>query len=301
MDADGAAREDGVVTRPSPLAEFLRAKRAAVRPAAVGLPTYPGRRVPGLRREEVAQLAGMSVDYYTRLEQGRLATASEGVIVSLAEALRLTPAEATYLRDLLHPQPRRAAGPPQRQVRSQLAALMRSLTDQPAFVLGRGAEILAANPLFEALTTRFSKRAPDDRNLLRWMVLDEGARTLYVDWAQTTSEVAGVLRGELAHHPRDPHLNALATELAHASEDFRRWWAGHDVVERTWGGKRFNHPVVGRLDITYEALTPPGDPDQQLFIYSPVTDADREALRILASWAAEPRVADAEHRRFQPR
>jgi transcriptional regulator with XRE-family HTH domain len=268
--------------------KFLRARRDAVRPAQVGLANYPGRRVPGLRREEVAQLAGVSVDYYTRLEQGRLTSASEGVILSIAEALRLTQAETQYLRDLLRPQPRRSAevAPPQR-VRPDLLRMLNGLHDQPAFVLGRRNEVLASNDLLDALLTPFNHRPPDERNLLRWMLLDPAARSLYLDWAQVTSEVVGVLRAEAGRNPDDPQIAAFVAELRSVSPEFRTWWAERTVVERTWGTKRFNHPVVGRLDITYEALSLPGDPDQILFVYAGKTDDDLEKLRILASWYAQ--------------
>jgi transcriptional regulator with XRE-family HTH domain len=171
--------------------KFLRTRRDAVRPSQVGLPNYPGRRVPGLRREEVAQLAGVSVDYYTRLEQGRLTSASEGVILSIAEALQLTQAEKQYLRDLLRPQPRRSKDQaPQQQVRPDLLRMLNGMHDQPAFVLSRRNEVLASNDLLDALFTPFNHRPAGERNLLRWMLLDPAARSLYLDWAQVTSEAA---------------------------------------------------------------------------------------------------------------
>ncbi|GGS18026.1 helix-turn-helix transcriptional regulator [Streptomyces griseoviridis] len=268
--------------------EFLRTRRDAVRPSQVGLPKYPGRRVPGLRREEVAQLAGVSVDYYTRLEQGRLTSASEGVILSIAEALQLSRAETQYLRDLLRPQPRRARQlRPRQQVRPELQRLLEGLNDQPAFVLGRRNEVLASNALLDALLTPFNQKPPEDRNLLRWLLLDPAARALYLDWAQITSEVVGVLRAEAGRYPGDPQIAAFVAELSAASPDFRPWWEERTVVERTWGTKRFDHPVVGRLDITYEALNLPGDPDQVLFVYSGSTTDDLDKLRILASWSTQ--------------
>ncbi|MGV9910208.1 helix-turn-helix transcriptional regulator [Streptomyces tendae] len=281
--------------------KFLRTRRDAVRPSEVGLANYPGRRVPGLRREEVAQLAGVSVDYYTRLEQGRLTSASEGVILSIAEALRLTQAETQYLRDLLRPQPRRVAevAPPQ-QVRPELLRMLNGLHDQPAFILGRRNEVLASNDLLDALFTPFNHRPPAERNLLRWMLLDPAARSLYLDWAQVTSEVVGVLRAEAGRNPDDPQIAAFVAELRAISPEFRTWWAERTVVERTWGSKRFNHPVVGRLDITYEALSLPGDPDQILFVYSGKTDDDLEKLRILASWYARSTPQSADKNTAQP-
>ncbi|MEU9268447.1 helix-turn-helix transcriptional regulator [Streptomyces sp. NPDC048251] len=268
--------------------EFLRTRRDAVRPSQAGLPKYPGRRVPGLRREEVAQLAGVSVDYYTRLEQGRLTSASEGVILSIAEALQLSQAETQYLRDLLRPQPRRARQlQPRQQVRPDLQRLLDGLHDQAAFVLGRRNEVLASNALLDALLTPFNQKPLEDRNLLRWLLLDPAARTLYLDWAQVTSEVVGVLRAEAGRYPNDPQIAEFVAELTAASPDFGPWWAERTVVERTWGTKRFDHPVVGRLDITYEALNLPGDPDQVLFVPAGSTGDDLEKLRILASWSTQ--------------
>ncbi|MFC9425699.1 helix-turn-helix transcriptional regulator [Streptomyces sp. NPDC056987] len=275
--------------------EFLRTRRDAVRPSQVGLPHHTGRRVPGLRREEVAQLAGVSVDYYTRLEQGRLTSASEGVILSIAEALRLTQAETQYLRDLLRPQPRHTAArepAPRQQVRPDLMRILDGLHDQPSFVLGRRNEVLASNALLDALLTPFNQRPADDRNLLRWLLTDPAARELYLDWAQVTSEVVGVLRAEAGRYPNDAQTARFVTELKATSPEFVTWWAQRSVVERTWGTKRFHHPVVGRLDITYEALTLPGDQDQVLFIYAGRTDNDLDKLRILASWSTHRTPAD---------
>ncbi|WP_028473846.1 helix-turn-helix transcriptional regulator [Nocardioides alkalitolerans] len=272
----------------SELRDFLRARRDAVRPQQAGLAKYPGRRVPGLRREEVAMLAGVSVDYYTRLEQGRLTSASEGVILSIAEALQLTAPETQYLQDLMRPQPRREnrgrSTPSAQTVRPALVKLLEGMNDQPAFILGRRNEVLATNALFDALTVPFLQRPAHDRNLLRWLLTDPGARTLYLDWAEVTSGVVGVLRADAGRYPGDTETAALVEEFSQASPEFRLWWAEHNVVERTWGSKRFDHPVVGRLDITYEALNLPGDPDQVLFVYPGSTPADVDKLRILASW-----------------
>ncbi|MFD3309262.1 helix-turn-helix transcriptional regulator [Streptomyces sp. NPDC058694] len=267
--------------------EFLRTRRDAVRPSQAGLANHPGRRVPGLRREEVAQLAGVSVDYYTRLEQGRLTSASEGVILSIGEALQLTQAETQYLRDLLRPQPRQAAKEPapRQEVRPDLLRILDGMHDQPAFVLGRRSQVLASNALLDALLTPFNQRDAGDRNLLRWLLLDPAARDLYLDWAKVTSEVVGVLRAEAGRYPHDALTAGFVSELKATSPEFGTWWAERTVVERTWGTKRFNHPTVGRLNITYEALTLPGDPDQVLFIYAGKTDDDLDKLRILASWS----------------
>lgn len=280
-----------MATRAEELREFLRSRRDAVRPSQVGLPKYPGRRVPGLRREEVAMLAGVSADYYTRLEQGRLTSASEGVIVSIAEALRLTEPETAYLRNLLRrPDERnqRAAtattNADRQQVRPGILRLVDTFTDQAAFVLGRRSEVLASNSLLDALLTPFNIKPPHQRNLLRWLLTDPAARELYLDWAQVTSEVVGVLRAEAARHPNDSLLQAYIAELDAISPEFRTWWAEHSIVERTAGTKRFHHPAVGPVTIDYEALAMPDDPEQVLFVYSAHSPSDADALRILASW-----------------
>ncbi|MFD5337486.1 MmyB family transcriptional regulator [Streptomyces hawaiiensis] len=172
-----------------------------------------------------------------------------------------------YLRDLLSPQPRRSAqqAPPQ-QVRPDLLRMLNGLHDQPAFVLGRRNEVLASNNLLDAMLTPFNHRPADECNLLRWMLLDPAARSLYLDWEHVTSEVLGVLRAEAGRNPHDPQTAEFVAELRSISPEFCTWWSERTVIERTWGTKRFNHPVVGRLDITSVALSLPGDPDQILFV-----------------------------------
>ncbi|MGW0578358.1 helix-turn-helix transcriptional regulator [Streptomyces sp. NPDC002920] len=265
--------------------EFLRTRRDALRPSQAGLTNYPGRRVPGLRREEVAMLAGVSVDYYTRLEQGRLTSASERVILSIAEALQLPQAETQYLRDLLRPRPQRARGPaPRRQARPELLRLLDGMHCQPAYILDTRHEVLASNALLDALLTPFNRRDAEDRSLLRWMLLDPAARELFLDWTEITFQVVGALRVEVARNPHDARTAALVDELTTASPEFRTWWAEHTVIPQTWGTMRFDHPVVGRLDITYEVLTLPSDPDQVLPVFTGKTETDLDKLRILASW-----------------
>ncbi|WP_175436726.1 hypothetical protein [Streptomyces hawaiiensis] len=142
--------------------------------------------------------------------------------------------------------------------------MLNGLHDQPAFVLGRRNEVLASNNLLDAMLTPFNHRPADECNLLRWMLLDPAARSLYLDWEQVTSEVVGVLRAEAGRNPHDPQTAEFVAELRSISPEFCTWWSERTVIERTWGTKRFNPPVVGRLDITYVALSLPGDPDQIL-------------------------------------
>jgi transcriptional regulator with XRE-family HTH domain len=268
------------------LRDFLRSRRARLQPIDVGIrPDRGARRVAGLRREELAHLAGVSVDYYVRLEQGRSVNPSEEVLNALALALRLGDAERAHLFALAKPSvTRRRPARPQR-VRPGVVLLMDSLVDQPAFVLGRRMDVLASNRLARALLTDFDALPASERNMIRWLFCDESARLLFPEWAELAAELVGVLRVDAGRHPDDPQLSELVGELAVRSGDFRRWWAAHPVVERTSGTKRFRHPVVGDLTIAFEALGLPGDPDQTLFIYTAEpASPSHDALRLLDTW-----------------
>ncbi|MFC7329453.1 helix-turn-helix transcriptional regulator [Marinactinospora rubrisoli] len=273
------------------LGEFLRHSRARISPESVGLPERGAfRRVPGLRREEVAQLAGVSTDYYTRLEQGRRISPSDSVLEAIADALRLSETERSHLFHLARPRSardRREAGQVQR-VRAGVRRMLDSFTDQAAFVLGRRGDVLATNRLCRALLADFDSMPYRERNLTRWIILDEAARELYVDWERIASEMTAILRLDAGRHPEDTRTAELVGELAMKSEHFRRWWADHKVLARTFGHKRLRHPLVGPLTIDYQALTLPGEEDQTLFVYLPAQDqASQEAWRLLASWSAE--------------
>ncbi|MBE1588298.1 helix-turn-helix transcriptional regulator [Nonomuraea angiospora] len=271
------------------LSEFLRRCRARISPKSAGLPERGAyRRVPGLRREEVAQLAGVSTDYYTRLEQGRQISPTPGVLEAIAGALGMDDAERAHLFDLVRPQPAARRSPPQVQkVRSGLHRFLDSLTDQAAFVLGRRGDVLAANRLAKALLA--GAMPYRERNLTRWIILDPAARDLYVDWEKIASEMTAILRLDAGRHPDDTRTAELVGELSMKSEHFRRWWADHKVLNRSFGTKRFRHPVVGPLSIDYQAFTMPGTDDQTLFVYLPTDDqSSQDAWRLLASWAADP-------------
>ena len=287
----------GIVKGVASMSEFgayLRERRAALQPADVGLPETPFRRVRGLRREEVAQLAGVSADYYTRLEQGRDLTPSDEVLDALGRALELDEAGRAHLQHLARPVRQTARRQPAVQrvrpaVRSMLDSW--SWTDQPAFVLGRRGDVLATNALARALLADFDAMPYRERNLTRWILLDPAARELYVDWAEIAAEMVAILRLDAGAHPDDRRTTELVGELTVSSPEFSRWWAQHKVLDRTWGHKRFRHPVVGPLEIDYEALKLPGDPNQTLFVYR-APDGDtcsQEALRLLASWADRSR------------
>jgi transcriptional regulator with XRE-family HTH domain len=276
------------MTARTELGEFLRACRAAVSPQDAGVPaTAPGRRVRGLRREEVAHLAGVSVDYYTRLEQGRHASPSDSVIDALARALNLDAAAHAHLADLAHAAQHRPERPQVQRVRPAVHQMLDALIDQPAFVLGRRTDVLAANALARALATDWQAMPARDRNYTRWIFLDPAARELHLDWEAVAADVVGTLRLDAGRHPDDPLLNQLVGELTIKSPEFRGWWNDHRVHQRTHGTKRLQHPVVGPVTIHYEALVLPGDDDQTLFIYT--TDpgsTSHDNLRILASLAA---------------
>ena len=273
------------------LSEFLLTRRARLQPQDVGIDaevTGP-RRVPGLRREELAQLAGVSVDYYMRLEQGRNVNASDQVLDALARALSLDETERAHLIDLARPAaPRASPTIPKQRVRPGTRLLLDGLTS-PGFVLGPRLEMLATNHMARALLCDFDARPPRDRNHARWVFLDPATRSLYADWDRVARDNVAVLRLAAGRYPDDPELAALIGELTVKSPEFARWWAVHDVLQRSHGTKRFCHPVVGELTISYEALTLPDDPEQTLFIYSTQPDSpSRQALDLLANWTLEP-------------
>jgi transcriptional regulator with XRE-family HTH domain len=278
------------------LREFLKSRRDRLRPADVGLSSGGQRRVPGLRREELAMLAGVSVDYYVRLEQGRDLTPSESVLDALARALRLDDTERAHLFALARPLRVPFATPDtggNAEVRPSVQMLMDGL-DQPAFVMGRRMDILATNRMARALLTDFDARPARERNHARWIFLDPATRDLYVDWPVVARDNVAILRHDVAQHPDDPELRELIGELSMASPEFRTWWAEHDVTTRNSGIKRYRHPVVGEMTIHFEAMRL-ADEDQLLFIYSvePGTPS-HDAMRLLATWAAT-RDAEAAH------
>ena len=283
------------------LSDFLRARRAALEPERVGLHDEAPRRVPGLRREELAALAGVSVDYYTRLEQGRPITPSESVLDALADALQLDSAERGYL----HTVARRPSGGRRRvartsqRVRPGIHALLAGLGDTPAFVMGRRTDILATNRMARALLADFGALPVRDRNAVLWIVLDETARSFFAEgWEKVASQFVGALRMDAARYPDDPRTAELVGHLSMRSERFRRWWAGQKVVQLTHDTKPVRHPIVGRMTLRTEALAFPGDTDQTLvtFLDDPGSPSD-EALRLLSVWAGRgPSAAEASTR-----
>ncbi|MER6362285.1 helix-turn-helix transcriptional regulator [Kitasatospora sp. NPDC001527] len=288
------------------LSEFLRSRRARLRPADVGLPEYGGRRrVPGLRREELAQLAGVSTAYYVRLEQGHGENVSTAVLDAIARALRLDSAERDHLRRITQPL-RRGAGRARtrrpQQVRPELQQLLDAMEGVPAYVLGRRLDVIAWNRLGNALIGDVSALAPEQRNLAWLVFLDPAARELYVDWEGKATDLVGMLRFDAGRDPDDPRLASLIGELSVKSEDFRRLWAAHDVRDKGHGLKELHHPVVGPLTLRYETFRPAGDPDQVLVAYhADPGSASAECLRLLASWTAtEQRPGPAQGRTPAP-
>ncbi|MET9432721.1 helix-turn-helix transcriptional regulator [Streptomyces sp. NPDC006551] len=275
------------------LSEFLRSRRARLKPADVGLPEFGRhRRVPGLRREELAQLAGVSVAYYTRLEQGNGRNVSMEVLDSIARALRLSDTERAHLTHLAKPtvkKKQRAAITRPQQVRPGLRHLLESLDGIPAFVLGRRLDILAWNRMARALLGDFAAMEPEERNMARLVFLGPHARDLYLDWECKATEVVSVLRLYAGCYPDDPALLALVGELSVKSEEFRSLWAAHTVADKGHGTKRLRHPLVGEMTLGYETLkVSGGDPDLVLVTYQAEPgSASADALRLLATWGAD--------------
>jgi transcriptional regulator with XRE-family HTH domain len=272
------------------LGEFLKARRAELTPREVDLPdTGAMRRVPGLRREEVAQLAAVSVDYYTRIEQGRL-TASSAILRTLVRALRLDVDQEAYLYELAG---KTAAARPRRgrtqQLRPPMRRLIDQLTETPAMVLGRRSDILAWNPMAAALYTDFGQIPASQRNYVRLLFLDPTMRNLHADWEEAARTSAAALRMEAAQDPDDPRLAALVGELSVQDPDFRGWWATHQVTTASYGTKHFRHPVVGDITLDCDTWECPDGHAQRLIVLTaePGTPA-HEKLRILASWNAHP-------------
>ena len=274
------------------LGQFLKSRRARLQPEDVGLQAYGRRRVPGLRREELAQLAGVSVDYYVRLEQGRAGQASEAVLDAIARALRRNDAERAHVYDLSRPVRRRRRELRPERVRPGVKRLIEALDGIPAMLTGRRMDVLAWNRLAAALLVDWGALPREQRNAARHVFLDDSARELYAEWEEGARATVAYLRLVAGRYPDDAGLAELIGELSMKSEDFRRWWADHDVHEKTHGTKRLVHPIVGELTVSYESLTLPGDSDQVLVTYTAEPGSESEtALRLLGSMSepgAEP-------------
>ena len=261
------------------LGEYLRARRALVTPEQVGLPEGTRRRVPGLRREEVALLAGISADYYLRLERGRDANPSPQVLTAIARVLQLDDVEHAYLLGLTAPRPRTPRAPAAERVPPRLHHLLAAL-DVPAFLEGRTFDVLAAN----GPATAFSPRLTPGQNRLRSLVLDPEERAFQVDWEDSLASFVAAARHTFGEDGSDPRAAALVGELSIASARFRELWARHDVREMTGGSVVVEHPVVGRLDLLREKL--PVDGLVLVTYYPEAGSASAEKLRLLTALGA---------------
>ena len=277
--------------RRAELGQFLRSRRARLSPEETGLPAYGGRRrVPGLRREELAQLAGVSVDYYVRLEQGRTDHVSQAVLDAVARALRLGRDERDHLGNLARPRPPAREPRAAQRVLPGLQRLLDAMTEVPAYVIGLGTEVLAWNRPAAALITDFGALPAGRRQKARLVFLDEAARELYTDWEGKAADVVAYLRLDAGRRPNDPELSALIGELSVGSRDFARLWGGQEVRDKTRGAYGFRHPAVGPLELAYETLRLPDDPDQALVAYTVEPgSASEAALRLLMSLDAAGR------------
>ncbi|MFI1204672.1 helix-turn-helix transcriptional regulator [Streptomyces sp. NPDC020883] len=279
------------------ISAFLKARRAALDPAEVGLPDGFGRRrVRGLRREEVARLAGISVDYYTRIEQGRAPAVSDSVLDAIARALRLSHGEVTYLRNVAVPRRRPAAGPggcrpmPAQTVRPEIRQLMEAMDPSvAAVVLGRSLDILAWNGAGGRLSFDLGGLPPERRNTALLVFLEPAAREFYPEWERKAEEVVGNLRADSGRHPDDPRICEVVGELLDRSPEFRRMWAAQGVYECLRGTKRIRHPEAGELTVTFESFRLAADPDQVLMTYTaPPGSASEARLRTLAAGTPVP-------------
>ncbi|MQY35134.1 hypothetical protein SRB17_31060 [Streptomyces sp. RB17] len=285
-----AAAAGRSLDRRAELSEFLRSRRARLKPEDVGLPDFGRhRRVPGLRREELAQLAGVSVAYYTRLEQGNGRNVSAEVLDSIARALRLTDAEHAHLTHLAKPKShKKKPAARQQQVRVALRQLLDTLDGVPAYVVGRRSEILAWNRMAAAVFGDWAELPAGERNWARLVFLRPDYRELFIDWEQKAIDIVCALRMDAGCHPDDPKLSALVGELSVKSEEFRRLWATHDVKEKSHGVKRLHHPLVGDLALNFESFRLPDDSEQSLITYhAEMGSPSADSLRLLASWGTD--------------
>jgi transcriptional regulator with XRE-family HTH domain len=269
--------------------EFLASRRARITPQQAGLPAYGGtRRVPGLRRAEVALLAGVSPDYYVRLERGNLSGASDSVLDAIARALQLDEAERAHLFDLAraaNTTPRTRRTTPQ-QVRPGVQQLLDAMTDAPAFVRNGRLDILAANRLGQAVYAPVFDTPIRPANLARFAFLDPRATDFYPDWDAAANTTVNILRIEAGRTPHDRALSDLVGELATRSDDFRTRWAAHNVRLHHTGVKHFRHPIVGDVVLSFEAMPLPTDPGLTLTALSAEPGSPtQDALKLLASWA----------------
>lgn len=271
--------------------EFLASRRARLSPEQAGLPAYGGnRRVARLRREEVAMLAGVSVDYYVRMERGHLGGASEGVLDGVARALQLDEAERDHLFDLARaaePTPARRRRTIADSVPASVQQVLDAITDAPAWIRNARHDMLAANRTGRALYAPMLADPHRPANTARFIYLDPASREFFVDWERAADDIAAMFRSEAGRNPYDKKLVKLIGELSTRSEEFRTRWAAHNVRFHRTGQKKLHHPVVGGLDITFEAMELPAHPGLTMLVYTaPVNSPTADGLSLLANWAA---------------
>jgi transcriptional regulator with XRE-family HTH domain len=278
--------------------ESLTSRRARITPEQAGVASFGPRRVPGLRREEVAVLAGVSVPYYTRLERGDMHGVSDSVLDALARALRLDDAERAHLFDLARasqpPAARPRRRPPKQPIRPSVQHILDAMTGAAAFVRNGRLDVLAANALGLALYSEMLRGGALPVNSARFIFLDPRARDFYIDWDKAAGDSVAVMRSEAGRDPYDRSLSDLVGELSTQSPEFRSLWAAHNVRQHIAGTKHFHHPVVGELLLTYDRLDLVADPGLTIFTYTAEPGSrEEEALRLLGSWAATPAPTDA--------
>ena len=289
------------------IAEFLTTRRARITPAQAGLPSYGARRVPGLRREEVASLAGVSVEYYRRLERGHVSGVSELVLEALAGALQLDEAERAHLFDLARAAGR--VGPDHarrvRPIKHRIRPVVQRILDQvgaPSTVRNARLDYVGANALGRALYAPLFDSREQPANSARFTFLDPAAVDFYPDWDRVATELVAHLRSEAGRNPYDRQLSDLVGELSTRSDEFRVRWAAHNVRFHRTGTKRIHHPVVGELELSYESMELSADDGLSVAIFTAEPgSASQQALDLLASWTATPDVADSRPRETRER
>ena len=280
------------------IAEFLTTRRARITPEQAGLPSYGKRRVPGLRREEVASLAGVSVEYYKRLERGNASGVSELVLEGLARALQLDEAERTHLFDLVRAAGRAGTGSPKRSRpgKQQVRPVVQRILDQigaPATVRNGRLDYVGANALGRALYAPVFDSHQQPTNSARFTFLDPAAADFYPDWDRVATELVAHLRSEAGRNPYDRQLSDLIGELSTRSDEFRVRWAAHNVRFHRTGTKHIHHPVVGELDLSYETMELSADDGLSVAVFTAEPgSASQQALDLLASWTATPAADD---------
>ena len=268
------------------LSAFLRARRDRLSPAQAGIRAFPGpRRVPGLRREELAVLAGLSPDYYSRLEQGRQANISEEVLAALSRALRLDEVERVHLRDLAAPTaPRRGGSTAPQRPDPGLLRLMAALDHLPVLLLGDRTDVLAHNALLQAV---LGQPLPPGSSFVRWLLLEPKARERITNWSDFAAASVAGLRRQAGRRPHDRVLAALIDELRSADPDVAQWWDDHTVRDYAGVAKRIHHPTAGPLAFDVEIVSAPHEPDQHLVVYTAPPDSPTaRVLPLLGSWEA---------------